>query len=52
MIAAVNQDGGALQFASDDLQIDREIVMSAVNQDGNTIEFASEYLQIFPPTPA
>ena len=40
-MASVKQDGNALQFASEDLQIDREIVMAAVNQDGNTLEFAS-----------
>ena len=33
-MAAVKQNGNALQFASEDLLIDREIVMAAVNQVG------------------
>ena len=33
-MAAVNQDGNALNFASDDLKKDREIVMAAVKKDG------------------
>ena len=39
-MAAVKQHGWALKFASEDLQIDREIVMAAINQDGGTIQFA------------
>ena len=40
-MAAVKQNVSALEFASEDLQKDREIVMSAVNQDRWALEFAS-----------
>ena len=32
MIAVVRQKGGALKFASEDLQGDRDIVQAALNQ--------------------
>ena len=41
-MAAVNQDGAALESVSEDLQRDWEIVMAAVNQSGNALNFASE----------
>ena len=41
-MAAVKQDGDALKFASDDLQKDREIVMTAVKHNVSSLEFASE----------
>ena len=44
-MAAVNQDVLALHFASDDLPIDKEMMMAAVNQDGRALKFASENLQ-------
>ena len=44
-MAAVNNNGQAIQFTSEDLHRDREIVMAAVNQDGNALEFASEDLR-------
>ena len=34
VMAAVKQDGNALDFASKSLQINREVVMAAVKQDG------------------
>ena len=40
-LAAVNQGGYALDFASDDLQSDRGVVLAAVNQNG----FASDELK-------
>ena len=45
VMAAVKQDGDALEFASEDIQNDREIVMDAVEQNGIALEFASEYLK-------
>ena len=39
-MAAVKQDGNALEFASEDLHKDREIVMDAVKQDGWALEFS------------
>ena len=44
-MAAVKQDGAALEFPSEDLQRDREIVMDAVKQNGNALDLASEDLQ-------
>ena len=35
VLAAVKQDGGALEYASNELQADREIVLTAVKQDGS-----------------
>ena len=40
MVDAVNQNGRALNFASADIQIDREIVTAVVNQDGQALQFA------------
>ena len=44
-MAAVKQDGNAIQFASEGLKRYRDIVMAAVNQDGWALEFASLELQ-------
>ena len=44
MTAAVNQYGRPLQFASEDLRIDREIVIAAVKEYGDALEFKSKYL--------
>ena len=41
-MAAVKHDGDALEFASEDLQREKEILMVAVKQNGNALEFASE----------
>ena len=40
-MTVVKQDGWALEFASEDLCIDREIVMSAVKNNGSALEYAS-----------
>ena len=40
-MAAVKDNRSALEFASEDLQKDREIVMAAVKQYGCALEFAS-----------
>lgn len=43
-MSAVNQDGRALEFASLDMQGDREIVMNAVINFGRALKFASSEL--------
>ena len=40
-MAAVNQYGYALEFASEDLRREREIVMAAVKQNGWALQIAS-----------
>lgn len=45
VLAAVNNDGLALEFASDELKANFEIALEAVKNDGLAIEFASEDLQ-------
>ena len=44
-MAAVKQDGKAIDFASDYLKRNREILMTAIKQDGNALDFASEDLR-------
>ena len=39
IMTAVNQDGKALEFASEDLQRNRDIVMAAVKQNGKVLDF-------------
>ena len=45
MLEAVKQKGVALEFASEELRVDREVVMEAVKQSGVALEFASLELQ-------
>ena len=45
MLEAVKKDGYALEFASKELQADREIVLEAVKANGLALEYASEKLQ-------
>ena len=45
ILEAVQQDGLALRFASDELRGDREVVLTAVQQDGGALEFASDELR-------
>ena len=45
MIEAVRQNGNALQYASQELTRDREVVMEAVRQNGWALQFASEELK-------
>ena len=45
VMAAVNNNGGSLQFASERLRADKEIVIAAVKNDPYVIEFASDDLQ-------
>ena len=41
----MRSDGSALQYASEDLKHDREIVLTAVTQSGWALEYASEDLK-------
>ena len=45
VMAAVKNNGQALEFASPSLQEDKEVVMAAVRNDGSAIQFASALLQ-------
>ena len=45
VMAAVKNNGGALQFASERLRADKDIVIAAVKNDPYVIEFASDDLQ-------
>ena len=47
-LAAVKNDGGALEHASDELKADKEVVMAAVKNDGDALEFASDELKTDP----
>ena len=44
-IAAVKQNGRALEFASEELRADKEVVLAAVQQDGQALWGASEELR-------
>lgn len=44
-MVAVQNDGTALQFASDELRNDKDIVLNAVKQNGSSLKLASERLQ-------
>lgn len=46
VLAAVAQDGWALQFASVELRGDREVVLAAVAQNGEALAFVSETLRV------
>ena len=43
--AAVKTDGLALEFASDDLKAEPEVVLAAVMEYGPALEFASDNLK-------
>jgi len=43
-LAAVQQNGEALEFASKELKADKEVVFAAVHQNGEVLEFASPEL--------
>lgn len=45
VLAAVIQDGRALQYASDDLRNSRQVVLAAVTQNQYALKYASEELQ-------
>ena len=44
-MAAVAQDGKALQWAGEEMKGDRELCMAAVAQDGKALQWASEDMQ-------
>ena len=44
-MVAVAQNGSALQYASDELKNDKEIVMAAVAQNGSALQYASDELK-------
>ena len=44
-LAAAQQRGGALVYASAELQADREVVLAAVQQDGHALQYATAELQ-------
>ena len=44
-MAAVQQRGNALEYASPELKNDKEVVMAAVQQDGEAFQHASPELQ-------
>lgn len=45
VLAAVQENGGALHHASPELQDDREVVLCALRENGASLEFASEKLR-------
>jgi hypothetical protein len=45
VLAAVQNDGSALRWASDDLAEDREVVLAAVQNDGGALRWASDDLK-------
>ena len=45
VLAAVQQNGDALRYASKDLRADREVVLTAVRQNGLALEFANDDLR-------
>ena len=45
ILDAVQQNGSALRYASDELISDREVVLAAVNQNADAIYYASHILQ-------
>ena len=47
-MVAVKNDGEALQFASDELRADKDVVMAAVKNDGEAFQYASDELKTDP----
>jgi hypothetical protein len=45
VLAAVQQNGEALEHASPELRADREVVLAAVQQNGEALEHASPELR-------
>ena len=48
VMEAVKQNGHALQYASKELQGDKEVVMEAVKQNGHALQYASKNLKVRP----
>jgi hypothetical protein len=47
VLAAVEADGYALEYASPSMQADYEIVLKAVEQNGNALQYVSESMQAY-----
>ena len=45
VLAAVSQNGRALQYAYEDLKKDKDIVLAAVSQNGRALQYASDELK-------
>ena len=45
VLVAVQEDGLAIEYASDYLRDDKEVALAAVNEDGRALEFVSEFLR-------
>merc|ERR1712087_237377 len=45
VLAAVSQNGMALQYASEDLRADPEVVLAAIAQNGNAMMYAARHFQ-------
>ena len=45
VLAAVQNNGGALEYASDELKADKEIVLAAVQNNGGALEYANDELK-------
>ena len=45
VLAAVAQNGLALEYASRLLKLDRDVVLAAVEQNGAALQFAADHLQ-------
>ena len=45
VLAAVQQSGRALNYAAEELQLDKETVLAAVQQDGWALQYAVEALR-------
>ena len=45
VLATVKEDGGALEYASEELRADREVVLAAIKENGIALKYASKELQ-------
>ena len=45
ILAAVKQNGYALQYADEKLKANKEVILAAVKQDGNTLQYADKKLK-------
>ena len=51
VLAAVKQNGYALEYAAEELKEDREVALVAVTQDGDALEYGAEGLIVNPSKP-
>ena len=45
VLTAVSKNGGALQYATEEMKGDREIVMAAVSKNGDALHYATEEMK-------